>query len=97
MFESIFNKRDFIKKILQHRCFPVKFTKFLQPIFLQKTSGGYFWLHLIFYPLYCLFMIKLQMYDSLSQYIVNPHIVTIYDLEPRFNITNFDRTNLSLS
>ena len=37
------------------------------------------------------------MYDSLSQYIVNPHIVTIYDLEPRFNITNFDRTNLSLS
>ena len=30
------------KKRLQHRCFPVKFTKFLITTFLQNTSGGCF-------------------------------------------------------
>ena len=32
-----------IKKRLQHRCFPVKFAKFLRTRFLQNTSGGCFW------------------------------------------------------
>ena len=48
--ESLFNKVaggpgacNFIKKILQHRCFPVKFTKFLRTPFLQNTSGGCFY------------------------------------------------------
>ena len=42
--ESLFNKVasfkacKFIIKRLQHRCFPVKFTKYL-----QNPSGGYFW------------------------------------------------------
>ena len=34
---------NFIKNRLQHRCFPVKFAKFLRTPFLQNTSGGYFW------------------------------------------------------
>ena len=34
----------FIKKRLPHRCFPVKFTKFLRTLFFQNTSGGCFWL-----------------------------------------------------
>ena len=29
---------NFIKKRLQHRCFPIKFTKFLRTLFLQNTS-----------------------------------------------------------
>ena len=29
---------NFIKKRLQHRCFPMKFTKFLRTPFLQNTS-----------------------------------------------------------
>ena len=33
---------NFITKRLQHRCFPVKFAKFLRAPFLQKASGGYF-------------------------------------------------------
>ena len=32
-----------IKKKLQHRCFPVKFAKFLRTPFLQKSSSGCFW------------------------------------------------------
>ena len=28
---------------LQHRCFPVKFTKYLRTPFLQNTFGGCFW------------------------------------------------------
>ena len=32
-----------ITKILQHRCFPVKFAKFLRTPFLQNTPGGCFW------------------------------------------------------
>ena len=28
-----------LKKRFWHRCFPVKFAKFLRPLFLQKTSG----------------------------------------------------------
>ena len=31
--------RNFIKKRLQHRCFPVDFVKFLRTPFLQNTSG----------------------------------------------------------
>ena len=33
----------FIKNRSQHRCFPVKFAKFLRTPFLQSTSGGCFW------------------------------------------------------
>ena len=47
--EFLFNKvaalkaRNFIKKKLQHRCFPVNIAKFLRTsFFLQNTSGGYF-------------------------------------------------------
>ena len=29
---------NFIKKRLQHQCFPMKFTKFLRKLFLQNTS-----------------------------------------------------------
>ena len=42
--ESLFNKAaglkacNFIKKRLEHRCFPVKFAKFLRTTFLQNTS-----------------------------------------------------------
>ena len=31
---------NFIKKRFQHRCFPVKFAKFLRTPFLQNTSDG---------------------------------------------------------
>ena len=33
----------FIKRRLQHRCFPVKFLKVLRTPFLQNNSGGCFW------------------------------------------------------
>ena len=33
---------NFIKKRLQHRCFPVKSAKFFKTLFLQNTSGGCF-------------------------------------------------------
>ena len=48
MLESLFNKvagmktGNFIIKKLQHRCFPVKFAKFLRTSFLQNTSDGCF-------------------------------------------------------
>ena len=51
--ESLFNKYtglkayDFIKKRLRHRCFPVKFAKFLRTPFLHNTSGGCFWKYLM--------------------------------------------------
>ena len=32
----------FIEKSLQHKCFPLKFVKFLRTPFLQNTSGGCF-------------------------------------------------------
>ena len=35
--------RSLFLKWLRHRCFPVKFAKFLQQLFLQNTSGGCFW------------------------------------------------------
>ena len=38
---------NFIKKRLQHRCFPVEYPKFLRTLFLQNTSGGCFWKHLV--------------------------------------------------
>ena len=47
--DSLFNKVagqkacNFIKKRLQHKCFPVKFVKFLKTrFFIQNTSGGCF-------------------------------------------------------
>ena len=46
--QSLFNKVaglktcNFINKRLQHKCFLVKFAKFLRTPFLQNTSGGYF-------------------------------------------------------
>ena len=55
MLESLFNKVvdlkawNFIKKRLEHRCFPVKLAKFLRTTFLQNTSGGCFWRCFIFY------------------------------------------------
>ena len=48
MLESNFSKdsgpicSNFIKKRLQHSCFPVKFAKFLRTPFLQNTSSGCF-------------------------------------------------------
>ena len=47
--ESLFNKVaglkacNFIKKRVQHRCFPFKFEKFLRTPFSQNTHGGCFW------------------------------------------------------
>ena len=47
--ESLFNKVagmkacSFIKKRLQHWCFPVNIAKFLRAPFLQNISGSYFW------------------------------------------------------
>ena len=47
--EFLFNKviclKDciFVKKRLQHLCFPLTFAKFLRTPFLQNTSGGCFW------------------------------------------------------
>ena len=38
---------NFIKKRLQHRCFPVKFAKFLRTPFLQNISGGCSWKYLM--------------------------------------------------
>ena len=37
-----FEACNFIKRRLQHRCFPMKFEKFSRTPFLQNTSGGYF-------------------------------------------------------
>ena len=37
---------NFIKKRLQHRCFPVKSVKFLRTPLLQNTSGGCFCVYL---------------------------------------------------
>ena len=37
------NNCNFIKKRLQHRCFPMKFKKISKNTFLQSTSGGCFW------------------------------------------------------
>ena len=34
---------NFIKKRLQHRCFRVKFAKYLRTSFLRNTSSGYSW------------------------------------------------------
>ena len=44
MLEPFLNKfaRNFIKKRLEHRCFPVNIVKFLRTAFLQNTSGGCF-------------------------------------------------------
>ena len=49
--ESLFNKVaspqacNLIKKRLQHMCFPVKYAKSLRGPFLQKPSGGCFFIH----------------------------------------------------
>ena len=49
MLKSLLNKVaglmacNFVKKSLQHRCFPVKFVKFLRTPFLYGTFGGCFW------------------------------------------------------
>ena len=40
MLEYLFN--IFIKRRLQHRCFPVKFAKFLRTPFFREHSGGSF-------------------------------------------------------
>ena len=37
-----FEACNFIKRRLQHRCFPMKFEKFSRTPFLQNSSGGYF-------------------------------------------------------
>ena len=38
IFQNRCQARNFIKKRLQHRCFPIKFTKSLRTPFLQNTS-----------------------------------------------------------
>ena len=49
MLEYLFNKVagfkncNVIKKRLQHRCFTVKFAKFLKTPFLQNNANGCFW------------------------------------------------------
>ena len=48
--ESFFNKlllRDFIKKSLQYRCFPVLTAKFLKAPILEVVSKSYFFSNLI--------------------------------------------------
>ena len=53
MLESLLDKIaglqacNFIKKILQERCFPVNFARILRTAFLQNTSGRIFWLFYI--------------------------------------------------
>ena len=42
MLESLFNKVAGIKKILQRRCFPLKFAKFLRTPILRNTSERLF-------------------------------------------------------
>ena len=37
-----FRSATFLKKRLRHRCFPMKFTKFLRTLFLQNTSRCFF-------------------------------------------------------
>ena len=64
MLESLFNKvvdlkaYKFIKKILQQRCFPVKFEKFLRTPFLQNTSGGCFCM--------CNFLFCMETYNTVQ-------------------------------
>ena len=43
---------NLFRKILWHRCFPVKFTNFLRTPFLYKTSRGCFSLDLLLTPMY---------------------------------------------
>ena len=45
MLES-FNKVGGLKKRLQHRYFPLKFVKLSRTLFLQNTSGDWFFLEL---------------------------------------------------
>ena len=48
----VLNVCNFIKKSLQHRCFPVKLAKIFRTPFLQSTTGGCFWiLQITFYIL----------------------------------------------
>ena len=53
--ESLFNKVaglqacDFIKKRLQHRCFPVNVTKFLSMLVLTKSANGLFCVTLLYH------------------------------------------------
>ena len=35
---------NFIKKRIQHWCFPAKFSKILKTSFLKNTCGGWFWI-----------------------------------------------------
>ena len=50
--ESVFNKVaglqacDFTKKRLQHKCFPVKFAKFLKHLLWRTSVNDYFWMML---------------------------------------------------
>ena len=46
--ESLFNKVAGLAR-LQHRCFPVKFVKFLRACFWQNTFGGCFLTQLLLY------------------------------------------------
>ena len=48
--ESLFQACNFIKKRLQHRCFPVKFVKFTKTPFLQNNSSGCFWIATSSFP-----------------------------------------------
>ena len=51
---------NFIKKRVQHGCFPVKLAKFLRTLFLQNTFRGYSCLHFLIYT-YLLILVQTQL------------------------------------
>ena len=65
--ESLHNKFaslqicNFIKKRLQHRCFLVKFAKFLRTPFVKSTSGGCFWIFKQKNNVFCIALKKVNM------------------------------------
>ena len=50
-------KRDFIKKKLQHKCFPATFAKVLKILFKQNISGRML-LHIVFCKFFILKLLK---------------------------------------
>ena len=66
---------NFIKKRLQHRCFPVIFVKFLRAPFSQNTSGGCFWKYIHVLPIFSTssspFLLQVYMIYKFIQILVN--------------------------
>ena len=70
MFDSLFNTppRSSRLQSLQHRCFPVKFAKFLKEhFFLQNVSGGCFW-PMVFTLTVVLYNVQDKVYQIQSKY-----------------------------